>query len=127
MSDRVKIRAMVQRLRRELGEQRDANLDELIAYIDSMPEETASEDLGHLVISLEETIGTSPHSREVIKEHLQKAAEWQKQQMMKNAVEGLVCGHNDNTPAWIDLSIKNKPNVNVGDKVKIIIVKENML
>lgn len=41
MSDRVKIRAEVQRLRRELGEQRDVNLDELIAYIDSMPENLA--------------------------------------------------------------------------------------
>lgn len=43
MSDRVKIRAVVQRLRRELGEgeQRDVNLDELIAYIDSMPENLA--------------------------------------------------------------------------------------
>lgn len=46
------------------------------AFIDSLPEEHASEDLDFLVISLEETIGTSPHSREVIKEHLQKAAEW---------------------------------------------------
>lgn len=41
MSDRAKIRAVVQRLRRELGEQRDVNLDELIAYIDSMPENLA--------------------------------------------------------------------------------------
>lgn len=41
MSDRTKIRAVVQRLRRELGEQRDVNLDELIAYIDSMPENLA--------------------------------------------------------------------------------------
>lgn len=39
-------------------------------------EESESEDLDFLVISLEETIGTSPHSREVIKEYLQKAAEW---------------------------------------------------
>ena len=46
------------------------------AFIDSLPEESASEDLDRLVISLEETIGTNPHSREVIKEHLQKAAEW---------------------------------------------------
>ena len=43
--------------------------------------EPASDDLDKLVISLEETIGTSPHSREVIKEYLQKAAEWQKDKM----------------------------------------------
>lgn len=50
--------------------------DYLLGFIDSLPKEPASEDLDFLVISLEETIGTSPHSREVIKEHLQKAAEW---------------------------------------------------
>lgn len=48
----------------------------ILQFINSLPEESASEDLDFLVISLEETIGTSPHSREVIKEHLQKAAEW---------------------------------------------------
>lgn len=47
------------------------------AFIDnSLPEEPASKDLDFLAIKLEETIGTSPHSREVIKEYLQKAAEW---------------------------------------------------
>lgn len=50
--------------------------DYLLGFIDSLPEEPASDYLDFLVISLEETIGTSPHSREVIKEHLQKAAEW---------------------------------------------------
>lgn len=50
--------------------------DYLLGFIDSLPEEPANEDLDFLVISLEETIGTSPHSREVIKEYLQKAAEW---------------------------------------------------
>lgn len=38
--------------------------------------EPISKDLDFLVISLEETIGTSPHSREVVREYLQKAAEW---------------------------------------------------
>ena len=52
-----------------------AVLEKFQDYQDDI-EEPASEDLDFLVISLEETIGTSPHSREVIKEHLQKAAEW---------------------------------------------------
>ena len=51
-------------------------LREIKDFIDSLPEEPTNEDLDYLVISLEETIGTSPHSREVIKEHLQRAAEW---------------------------------------------------
>lgn len=37
--------------------------------------DSASKDLDELVISLEGTIGTSPHSREAIKEYLQKAVE----------------------------------------------------
>lgn len=53
-----------------------AVLQELLLFIDSISEEPASEVLDKLVISLEETIGTNPHSREVIKEHLQIAAEW---------------------------------------------------
>ena len=51
-------------------------------------------------------------------------ANWQKEQMMKDAVYGLVCGHDEESPAWIDLNLFNKPNVNVGDEVKLIIVKE---
>ena len=38
MSDKETIRKKVQSLRFELGEQRDINLDELIAFIDAMPE-----------------------------------------------------------------------------------------
>lgn len=49
--------------------------NQIMQFIDSIPKEH-NEDLDKLVISLEETIGTSPHSREVIKEYLQKAAEW---------------------------------------------------
>lgn len=51
-------------------------------------------------------------------------ANWQKQQMMKDAVYGLVCGHDDNSPAWIDLNLFNKPDVNVGEEIKLIIIKE---
>lgn len=45
-----------------------------------------------------------------------------KEEMMKDAVEGLVGGHTD-IPAFINLEIEHKPNVKVGDKVKIIILK----
>lgn len=49
-----------------------------------------------------------------------------REEIMKDAVEGIVGGHTD-IPAFINLEIEHKPNVKVGDKVKIIIVKENML
>lgn len=51
-------------------------------------------------------------------------AEWQKEQMMKDAVYGLVCGHDESSPAWIDLNLLNKPNVKVGTEVKLIIIKD---
>lgn len=53
-----------------------------------------------------------------------KGAQWQKKQMMKDAVYGLVCGHDDNSPAWIDLNLLNKPDVKVGEEIKLIIIKE---
>ena len=117
-------------------------------------ERESSKDLDLLVISLEETIGTSPHSREVIKEHLQKAAEWQKAQdqetielaedhamlagmekmreeMMKDAVEGTVkyeIGSAEIPQCDKHYQVLSDqvhiPNVKLGDKVKIIIVKE---
>jgi len=40
MNDREIIRQKVQSLRQRLGEQRDINLDELITFIDSLPEQT---------------------------------------------------------------------------------------
>lgn len=199
MSDRVKIRAEVQRLRRELGEQRDVNLDELIAYIDSMPEETASEDLveeldnflkdpvfGKLInryagialarhftewgrnhfedksemvsedlekeikryineevtVTSENVVVSKHHEfRNFYVENLVDAArhfaEWQKQRMMKDAVEAIVSQvpclneiifRNPASVQWGYLpSEMNKLGVEKGDKVKIIIVKENTL
>lgn len=130
----------------------------LLQFIDSLPEEsgceanftTKSEDLDFLVISLEETIGTSPHSREVIKEHLQKAAEWQKQKMkealqteyekgrfdmredmMKDAVETTIVNDwqygKDPDHAIIPAIHQRIEGCGVGDKVKIIIVKTERL
>ena len=52
-----------------------------------------------------------------------KGAQWQKEQMMKDAVYGLVCGHDESSPAWIDLNLLNKPNIKVGTEVKLIIIK----
>lgn len=124
-------------------------LTQVKVFIDSLPEESGceanftakSEDLDYLVISLEETIGTSPHSREVIKEHLQKAAEWQRKQdqetielaeghamlagmmkereeMMKDAVNG---------EYWIGEIHLDTPIIqgyNDGDTIKVIPIKE---
>lgn len=102
------------------------------AFIDnSLPEEPASKDLDFLAIKLEETIGTSPHSREVIKEHLQKAAEWgrnhfeDKSEMVSEEttiVNDWQYGK-DQDHAIIPAIHQRIEGFNVGDKVKIIIVK----
>lgn len=51
-------------------------------------------------------------------------AQWQEEQLMKDAVYGLVCGHDDNSPAWIDFNLLNKPDVKVGEEIKLIIIRE---
>lgn len=77
-------------------------------------------------IYLEEVL--SDDDKEVLKERLvntfKAGAQWQKEQMMKDAVYGLVCGHDESSPAWIDLNLLNKPNVKVGTEVKLIIIKD---
>jgi len=56
-----------------------------------------------------------------------RVAKWQKEQMMKDVVYGLVCGHDESSPAWIDLNLLNKPNVKVGTEVKLIIIEDDIL
>lgn len=109
------------------SEARMSECQHLLLIVDSLSEEPASEDLDYLVISLEETIGTSPHSREVIKEHLQKAAEWQKKQMMKDAVDAFVNTYeNTDDSNYVEFVTEQSPHkFKETEKCKLIIVKEN--
>lgn len=74
-----------------------------------------------------------------IKDVAQHFAEWQREQMMKDAVEGNVCGrvidhinvrvegYNALTPSnitHIPCERKNFHKFKIGDKVKVIIIKE---
>ncbi len=86
-------------------------------------EKPVSKDLDYLTIKLEETIGTSPHSREAIKEYLQKAAEWQKQQMMMYAVNCIYYGRNT-YGLHIETTAFRNLGLHYGDKVKLIIIKK---
>ena len=121
------------------------------AFIDSLPEEHASEDLEEEIDRFEDWLNNFNQSdyptSYTVRDIARHFAEWQRkkdqetielaeehamldgmekmrEEMMKDAVDGIVGGHTEN-PAWIDLSIENKPNVNVGDKVKLIIIKED--
>ena len=51
-------------------------------------------------------------------------AEWQKQQMMKDAVESEVRGYMTGVGVYVEIDIPIGIDVNEGDKVKIIIIKE---
>ena len=108
----------------------------ILDFIDSLPEEPASEDLEedssfekllqeiyikyNKQISIEKLLDIASHF-----------AEWQKQQMMKNVVDGEVVyqiGSAEIAPTDIRYKVVSDrvyiPNVKLGDKVKIIIVKE---
>lgn len=95
----------------------------LIKFIDSLPEEH-NEDLEEAAKRYA-TEGDEINGLYIIDEEVdafKAGAEWQKQQMMKDAVEGIVGGYT-NIPAFINLEIEHKPNVKVGDKVKIVVLK----
>ncbi len=78
MDELQKIKAEVKRLKASGCASPISVCNDLISFIESLQKEHASDDLDSIVISLEETIGTSPHSRDAIKDHLMKAADWQR-------------------------------------------------
>lgn len=71
-----------------LYEGRKQALEMLLDFINTLPTEP-SEELEYLATSLEETIGTSPHSRETIISYLQQAAQLQKKQTINKAYKWL--------------------------------------
>lgn len=79
-------------------------------YVDNCGEceVLSSEELEFLTTSLEETIGTSPHSRETILDYLKQAAQWQKEQTINKACEWL----NENVVEYHPRTGKLRPIVN---------------
>ena len=111
----------------------ERTLDALLAFIDSLPEEKPSDDLEeaahHIAIeALNDTkfmTTTMGYVLGKLQDIFIGGAEWKKEQMMKEAVEGVVMNFSSNTP---------KPQIDVfvdphkycsGDKVKIVIIKGN--
>lgn len=136
MTDKEKIIAEIERLYCEEAEKYDTSqeigakriLDELSKFINSLSSEQPSEELEYLATSLEETIGTSPQSRETIISYLQQAAQWQKEQMMKSAIDAVII--NDETSGCVvdceQGCLVLEPNTYpIGQKLKILIIKED--
>lgn len=96
----------------------------LLAFIDSLPEEKPSENLNDEIKKFIEEYGYERGEDKlliaIVARHF---AEWQKEQMMKDAVEGEV----ENSCFGIVYLRKNLMNegYSTGDNVKIIIVKED--
>ena len=90
-------------------------LVDLVTFINSIPEEPVSEDLGEIVLE-----GTNFNKSWYAHPELafKAGANWQKEQMMKETVEVEVW---DEKPPHITYFPKNLKG---GDRVKLIIVKE---
>ena len=110
-----------------------AVLQELLLFIDSLPEEPASEDLEEATHKYSrewyaKRIGTNPKCNGCyshIKDAFTAGAKWQKQQIMKDAVEGVIDIRKWPAKAQVEFYDRLPDfDVRTGDKVKIIIVKE---
>ena len=63
--------------------------NEVVEWLKNISAKQLSEELEYLATSLEETIGTSPHSRDTIISYLQQAAQWQKDKTLNNVCKWL--------------------------------------
>ncbi len=134
MTDKEKIRAEIERqMQHHVCGYKNA-LKDILKFIDSLPEEPVSEDLEEFATQLaneyfpdELNIWARPnHEARYLYDACIRTANWQKEQMMKDAVEGeitddvlskhLHCDAGKFIEAW--------DKFNSGDKVKIIIIKE---
>ena len=133
MTDKVqKIREEIERLKKnwQLGRSSEAKyrvemLEEISYLIDSMQEEPVSEDLEKVADQYSESV-ESDYSNDMFDSHnifeaVIYGAKWQKQQMMKDAVEAIVQTNSmSGNTVVVHLDCKYK----AGDKVKLIIIKE---
>ena len=103
----------------------------VIAYIDSLPEEPVSEDLGEYINELSKQfpeVSFAKLSRIAV-----RVAKWKEQQLMANALDGVVhhfekckvaCVYY-NDPTGVPMAYFTSPEgLSAGDKVKIIVIKE---
>jgi hypothetical protein len=122
MTDKEKIRAEIERLKESGCASPIVICDTLLAFIDSMQEETVSDDLKKFAEEWDESLYRS--------DAVIAGAKWHKQQMMKDAIEAEIINWASMftsikviEPERAETMIKEK--FDIGDKVKLIIVKED--
>ena len=94
-------------------------LENLLHFIDSLPEEPASEDLEEYAKKLTKGAALDKHNLIWM---CKKGAEWQKQQIMKNAVDATILDIDAQTIEF-GLWPEKLLDIKEGDKIKIIILK----
>lgn len=131
MSDKEKIINEIQRrinlFRKDgkLGSDTEIALYGLINFINAMQEEPVNEELEK--VAYEYSLYPVAPSKFVLAEQgFKDGANWQKQQLMKKAIEGIVT---TNIDGWINVMTgfirPEEAGANFGNKVKLIIIKED--
>jgi hypothetical protein len=127
MSNIEKIKAEIERLMKEtdtsqfgIGGRCMCRI--ILDFIDSLPEEKPSDELEEAAESYEEEQLSDYGYRGEWSGAFIAGANWQKEQMLKDAVEGTA--HPEDCEIWVNL-LGYGYKYNDGDKVKIIIVKED--
>lgn len=118
--------------------------EDLVTFIDDLPEESVSEDLEEAAYKYSDDIYEKNRNKrnpdwnsyadgyeQAICYHVSDAfiegANWQKEQMMKEAIDAEVKQeyYNPNLPLYIDtIYVDDRADLKRGDKVKLIIIKE---
>lgn len=127
MSNIEKIKAAIERRITDNTFGAKLELIDLLAFIDSLPEEKLSEDLEEAAEELFETIEVQEHENifeDTFKKIFIAGVEWQKKQMMKDAVEGEVI-YDLGGFFRIKSEAIDGAKYKVGSWVKLIIVKED--
>jgi hypothetical protein len=134
MTDKEKIISEIQRrinlFRKDgkLGSDTEIALYGLINFINSMQEETVSEDLEEATKEWSENEdnvrGCDYISLVRVEEAFKAGANWQKDKLIKDAIEGYVDQLEFPDKTWIELSATPK-DLKDGDEVKLIVLKED--
>lgn len=144
MTQIQQIRAEIERLYCEEVEKYDTSqeigakriLDELSKFINSLPAEQPSEELEkeieyYLITNRQYAGGDEEDSwgDDCIRDAIKHGDQWQKEQMLKSAIDGCYISRNKYTKKNVlngfDIKCDAIQKFKDGDKVKIIIIKEN--
>ncbi len=134
ITDKEKIRAEVERrlwllVPKVTFQHQRKELENILSFIDSLQEEPASEDLEDAAAKYDRVIQVYNERERLVdtsgRKYFKLGANWQKEQMMKDAIDGVVICDEKLTLGYRDILFKFPEELKVGDKVKMIIIRED--